>query len=146
MLREYIIREAPIREKWAKGFKLVNYKIVPVYDEKIVQEKGLFYKNFFKKIINIDHGYALPDEREIDDLIDFAIARNQVLLYKLLQDPTIPTQVKDEYLEKIKRATSYLYFVQNDLKQVLVCDKASINNYKNQIAQENDNVQMTKRK
>ena len=146
MLREYIIYEAPIRKKWAKDFKLVGYKIVPVYDEEIVQEKGYFYNNFFKKNINIDHGYALPDEREIDDLIDFTISRNQVLLYKLLQDPTIPTQVKDEYLEKIKRATSYLYFVRKDLKQVLVCDKASINNYKNQIAQENDNVQMTKRK
>lgn len=146
MLREYIINEAPIRKKWAKDFKLVGYKIVPVYDEEIVQEKGYFYNNFFKKTINIDHGYALPDEREIDDLIDFTISRNQVLLYKLLQDPTIPTQVKDEYLEKIKRATSYLYFVRKDLKQVLVCDKASINNYKNQIAQENDNVQMTKRK
>lgn len=146
MLREYIIHEAPIRKKWAKDFKLVGYKIVPVYDEEIVQEKGHFYNNFFKKTINIEHGSALPDEREVDDLIDFTISRNQVLLYKLLQDPTIPTQVKDEYLEKIKRATSYLYFVRKDLKQVLVCDKASINNYKNQIAQENDNVQMTKRK
>ena len=102
MSRKYTIYEAPIRKMYASDFRLLDNKIVPVYDEEIVQEKGHFYINRFKKIINIEHSTALPDEREIKDLIDFVISHNQVLLYKLLQDPTISYEVKNEYFERIK--------------------------------------------
>ncbi len=145
MSRKYTICEAPIRKMYASDFRLLDNKIVPVYDEEIVQEKGHFYINRFKKIINIEHSTALPDEREIKDLIDFVISHNQVLLYKLLQDPTISYEVKNEYFERIKRASSFLYFDQNDLTPILVYDKADFKNYISQITQD-VSIQMTKRK